>query len=59
MENHAKESINPTKHKVVLPNSKTINIEGTKFKYEIHYDQLDEKDLLTIEKYANYIFHAY
>ncbi|WP_434732500.1 hypothetical protein [Wolbachia endosymbiont of Zygogramma bicolorata] len=56
MENHAKESI---KHKVVLPNSKTINIEGTNFKYEIHYDQLDEKDLLMIEKYANHIFHAY
>ncbi|WP_353275669.1 hypothetical protein [Wolbachia endosymbiont (group A) of Pipizella viduata] len=59
MENHAKESINPTKHKVVLPNSKTINIEGTNFKYEIHHDQLDDKDLLMIEKYANYIFHAY
>ncbi|WP_338406581.1 hypothetical protein [Wolbachia endosymbiont (group A) of Longitarsus flavicornis] len=56
MENHAKESI---KHKIVLPNSKTINIEGTNFKYEIHYDQLNDKDLLTIEKYANYIFHAY
>ncbi|WP_264732115.1 hypothetical protein [Wolbachia endosymbiont (group A) of Sphaerophoria taeniata] len=56
MENHAKESI---KHKVVLPNSKTINIEGTNFKYEIHYDQLDDKDLLMIEKYANHIFHAY
>ncbi|WP_264736239.1 hypothetical protein [Wolbachia endosymbiont (group A) of Rhinocyllus conicus] len=56
MENHAKESI---KHKVVLPNSKTINIEGTNFKYEIHYDQLDDKDLLMIEKYANHIFRAY
>ncbi|WP_375603665.1 hypothetical protein NOX90_04180 [Wolbachia endosymbiont of Anurida maritima] len=59
MENHAKESINPTEHEVVLPNSKTINIEGTNFKLKVHYDQLDDKDLLTIEARANSIFHAY
>ncbi|WP_341816546.1 hypothetical protein [Wolbachia endosymbiont (group A) of Agelastica alni] len=55
----SQEKISTEKHKVVLPHSKTINIEGTKFKYEIHYDQSDEKDLLMIEKYANHIFHAY
>ncbi|MCM1002359.1 hypothetical protein [Wolbachia pipientis] len=49
----------PTKHQPVLPNSKIINVEGTNFKLKVHYDQIDEKDLLMIEKYVNYIFNAY
>ncbi|MDG7056903.1 MAG: hypothetical protein LKM43_02015 [Wolbachia endosymbiont of Penenirmus auritus] len=49
----------PTKCQPVLPNSKIINVEGTNFKLKVHYDQIDEKDLLMIEKYVNYIFHAY
>lgn len=49
----------PMEHQPVLPNSKMINIEDTNFKLKVHYDQIDEKDLLMIEKYVNYIFHAY
>ncbi|MDG7053658.1 MAG: hypothetical protein LKM45_07420, partial [Wolbachia endosymbiont of Alcedoecus sp.] len=49
----------PAKHQPVLPNSKIINVEGTNFKLKAHYDQIDEKDLLMIEKYVNHIFHAY
>lgn len=54
-----KKDISSIELQIKLPNSKIFNIKGTDFKYKLHYDQLDDKAILSLEKQVNYIFHAY
>ncbi|WP_343288989.1 hypothetical protein [Wolbachia endosymbiont of Encarsia formosa] len=54
-----KKDINSIELQIKLPNSKIFNIKGTYFKYKLHYDQLDDKAILSLEERVNYIFRAY